>query len=349
MRRKTLTIVSQFPKGYLNLPLSKEVGRQINSIPGIIWILGGAVLPPIALIFLLIVIFGSKVQLFAKKVQGEVNKPPSRDSCALASILDYGRATEHLVMGVLVDLANRGFIDIYNQEKDFVIYQKNVSRHKRMQLKPYETILLEKIFLPKQTTVGSIDVEARLARHLYSRKLALVYLGIYDEGTSLGYFSDPPPKIHLKYRLIGIGSFFMGLLGYILFAIVSPDPKFVLFFWLSMIISGILIINFAPNITGFSRRGEILRGEWLKFKNFLSKDEILRGHDELFEKYLPYAVSMNVEAAWAARFIESNFIMPEWYNFPGEIDGVENFAKSLLPIIDYLGDALATSTDPLVR
>jgi hypothetical protein len=345
----TVTIVAQFPKGYFNLPVSQEIERTFNSISGWVWVIGGVVLPPIALMIVLVMFFGSRLQVLQKHVSGSRDTPPNNITPGLASILNYGHITPHAIMATLIDLAQRGFIEIYNRGDDFVIYRKEISHQDIYKLKPFERILIEKIFLPKQHKVETVDVEARLSRHLFSRKLALVYLGVYEEGKALGYFVDNPARLHLKYRMIGIGSFFLGFFGYLFFAFYSPDPKFVLFLWLSLIVLGVLMINLAPDLTGFSNLGKKVRLEWLKFRNFLEENMPIRGHDELFEQYLPYAVAMGVEAAWAARFVEASFVLPEWYDYAGKIEGAENFAKSLLPIIDFLGESFNASSDPLVR
>jgi len=345
----TMTIVADFPKGYLTLSTTTEIGRLLGSIPPITWAILGVVLPPIALILLLAMFFGSRFQLKAKKVKGELTAPPDKISPALVSIMTHGRVTSHTIMATLVDLADRGFVDIYNRGNDFIIYKREVPVGSKMILKNYEQLLMDKIFLPKQKTVGSGDVEERMAQHLFSRKIAQIFLEVYQEGVDHGYFVDSPAKIHLKYRMIGIATFFAGLLGYLIFAITAADPKFVLFFWIALIFMGILIVNLAPTLTGFSPKGEKMRDDWLKFRNFLATPKLLDGYDPLFERYFPFAIAMNCEVDWAVRFSSSNFVIPKWYDFTGQLNGVENFAKSFLPILDYLGKNLSTSSDPLVR
>ena len=345
----TMTIVADFPKGYFTLPASQEIGRSLGSIPPVTWVVLGVTLPPIALVLVLAMLFGSHFQLKTKKVKGEVTVPPSTVSPALVSIMTHGRVTAHTIMATLVDLANRGVVDIYNRGDDFMIYRRDRPVGSSVVLKNYEQLLLEKIFLPKQKTVGSGDVEERMARHLFSRKIAQIFLEVYQEGVDLGYFTDSPAKIHLRYRMVGIGTFFVGLIGYLIFAITSPDPKFVLFFWLALVFLGMLIINLAPTLTGFSPKGEQIREEWLKFRNFLAAPKVLTGYEQLFGQYFAFAIAMNCEIDWAARFSSSNFIIPKWYDFTGQLNGVENFAKSFLPILDYLGKNLSSSSDPLVR
>jgi hypothetical protein len=344
-----MTIAADFPKGYFGLSTSAELSRSASLVPPVTWVFLGIVLPPLALVFVFMMLFGSRFQLMSKKVEGEVATLPSKISPALVSIMTHGKVTPHTIMATLVDLANRGWVDIYNRGEDFVIYKRDLPKGSKDKLRNFEKLLLDKIFLPKQKSVGSEDVEERMARHLFSRKIAQIFLEVYQEGVDLGYFIDSPAKIHLKYRMIGIGAFFIGLIGYLIFAISAADPKFVLFFWLALTLMGVLIVNLAPTLTGFSPKGEQLREQWLKLRNFMSAPKLLEGYEPLFEAYFPYAIALDCEIDWAVRFSASNFVIPKWYDYTGQLNGVENFAKSFLPILDYLGKNLSSSSDPLVR
>lgn len=345
----TMTIVAQFPKGYFTLPTTQEVNRSINKIPGYIWIVGGVALPPIALILIFYMIFGSRFELGRKKIEGIRNTPPVNISPQLSSILYFGHVTPRAIMAMLVSLAARGYIEIYNKGNDFYIYRHQINRQMALNLSKAELYLLDKIFLPKQRKVDNVDVEERIARHIFSRKIALVFLDVYNDGSHLGYFKANPYYIHLKYRMLGILTFWIGLLGYIIFAVFYPDPKFVLFLWIALIIFGITIVNLAPSLTGFSPRGELEREEWVKFRNFLCQPSLIEGYDDYFEKYLPYAIAFGAEAEWASRFAKANFIMPKWYDYTGEVAGIESFAESFLPVLQIISQELTASSDPLVR
>ncbi len=349
MESSTVTIVAKFQKGYFALPGKQELNRTIDAIPGLVWFFGGIILPPIALILLLTMFFGSRFQLKRRKIAGFRNAPPKLISPALASILYHGHVTPRAIMAMLIDLGRRGFIEIYNKGDDFYIYRHQVTKRLAATLDKSEFYLLDKIFLPKQKKVDNVDVEERIARHIFSRKIALVFLDIYNDGGNFGYFKNNPFYIHLKYRMIGILTFFVGLMGYIIFAVFSPDPKFILFLWIALVLMGMVMVNLAPALTGFSEKGAFERDEWIKFRNFLTEKKLVDGYDEYFERYLPYAIALGAEAEWAGRFANANFAMPKWYGFSGDIEGVENFARSFLPVLQIISNELTASSDPLVR
>jgi hypothetical protein len=345
----SVTIIAQFPKGYLELPATQIISGAMNSLSGWLWLAGGIALPPIAVIILMVMFFRSDVRSRKSEVTGVIKSAPSNISPALASIVYSGRVGEKTLMAMLVDLATRDYIEIFNRGDDFVIYKKEISVAQAAKLRPYEKVLIEKIFMPKKSIAGAMDVEARLARHLYSRKIAAIYLSLYVEGESLGYFTEMPAKIHLKYRILGIAIFFLGLLGFIVSAFIGADPKFILFFWLSLVVMGSMIVNLAPRLTAYSKKGRKVQSHWLKFRNFLTQEDVIRGWDELFEQYLPYAIAMDCEADWAARFVQSTFVKPDWYDHVNLAGGVENFVKSFWPVVDTIAESLNVSSEPLVR
>ncbi len=345
----TITITAAFPKGYIDLNADKKIEETVGAIPATYWIAISLILPLIAVIILLSIIRRTRVGFLGREPVGKLKRPPEQLPPAVVGALIDGKVGPRSIMATLVDLAQRDYIEIYNRGDDFVIFKKRFDP-KIANLRKFEEVLMDKIFMPKQKVVGSFDVETRVARHLFSRKIALSYLEIYDEGRARGYFSDAPARTHLRYRMIGILIFYIGLLGYLISALFAADPKFVLLFWVSLVIFGILIVNLSPNITSLSSRGVEFRDKWLRFKNYLvDKTPIESEQEDLFEKYLPYAIAMGVEGDWASRFIEQRFAKPDWYDYVTDINGVENFTKSFLPIIDYIAKAFDSSSDPLVK
>lgn len=341
----TVTIVAGFPKGYFNLSGKEKVAGFINSVPGNIWLAGGLIIPPIALALLILMFFRSSYQTNKRKVEGEISKPPSRMHPSLVSALFYGRVGPRAIMADLIALAEAGYVQIYSRDDDFYLYRGSKTTEK---LTNFEKILLEKIFLPKQVKVDAMDVEDRMARHIFSRKISLVYLNIYYQLSNQGIFSDSPAFVHLKYRLVGIGTFFLGFLGYIYSAVTAADPKFILFMWLALAIFGLLIVELAPKLTPFTKKGQSVRDEWVKFRNFLTLKEPIKD-ESLFDKYLPYALAMGCEVEWASRFALTYFKMPDWYDSQSRIGGLVPFAQSMLPIIEFIAKSLNVSSDPLVK
>lgn len=342
----TVTITASFPKGYFDLPASKKIQETVGAIPASMWVGLSLVLPFIAGIFFMILYFRSR-PLPTKSRRGSEGRLPSDISPAAVSGLVSGGLGSRAIMATILDLASRGFLDIFNKGSDFSIQKKDYDGDER--LTDYEKILMDKMFMPNQRKVGAFDVEERVSRHLFSRKIALFYLNIYQEGISRAYYVSSPALVHLRIRLIGVIIFFLGFAGYLLSVVFDVEPKFILFFWISLVAFGVMTVQISPRIKLLTNIGSAERQNWLAFKNFLCQNVPIRGMDSLFEKYLPYAIALECEKEWAQRFAESNFTKPEWYDYFDRIDGADNFIKSITPIIDYIGNSLDLSSDPSVR
>jgi hypothetical protein len=343
----TVTIIAAFPKGYFDLPASKQIAGTVGVIPASLWVGLSLVLPVIAGLFFLFLYYKSRPLPMKSPHGGDGVLPSNMPPASVGALIDGGLGAR-AIMATVLSLASRGYIDIFNKGSDFTISKKEFDEQEA-NLSEYEKILMDKMFLPRQKTVGAFDVEERVSRHLFSRKVALFYLGVYKEGVSRGYYVSSPALVHLRVRLAGIIVFFLGFLGYILSVIFDVEPKFILFFWISLVIFGVMTVQIYPKIQLLTARGTAERQKWLRFKNFLCQKEQIRGIDSLFEQYLPYAVAMDCEKAWAGRFLEANFVKPLWYDYFDRVDGADNFIKSLVPIIDYIGNSLSVSSDPSVK
>jgi hypothetical protein len=343
----TITITASFPKGYFDLPASKKIAGTVGGIPASLWVVLSLILPAIAGIFFFVLYLKSRPLPMNTPRGSDGILPSDMPPAAVSALIDGGLGAR-TIMATVLSLASRGYIDIFNKGSDFTINKKEFDEPEA-NLSEYEKILMDKMFLPQQKTVGAFDVEERVSRHLFSRKVALFYLGVYQEGISRDYYVSSPALVHLRVRLTGIIIFFLGFLGYTLSVVFDVNPKFILFFWISLVIFGVMTVQIYPKVRLLTSKGSIERQKWLRFKNFLSQKVQIRGMDSLFEKYLPYAVAMGCEEAWAGRFLEANFSKPQWYDYFDSVDGADNFIKSLVPIIDYIGNSLSTSSDPSVK
>ena len=345
----TVTVVQKFPKGYFNFPIEKQIGGFVNNLPGLFWVILGITLPTVGIFVIIRVAFLNNL-LFKEKMPKKIlDSPPSNISPAVVSVLVDGKVGPRTIAAMLADLARRGFVDIYNRGEDFAIYRKSAKTIANPPLKPYEQILLDKIFSKEHGESNMRIIERRLSDELFSREVSLVYLDVYAEANSMGYFNNMPPTTHLQYRFMGISMFLLSLLGFFFFVLVSPDPKFVLIFWIALMGISMGMVNIAPNLTSFSKKGRFERDKWLAFKNFLSLDGDIHEAGSLFVDYFAYSIALDCEADWAARFVEATFQKPSWYDLNTDVAGTDGFTESFLPIINYISETLSLANDPLVQ
>ena len=154
-----------------------------------------------------------------------------------------------------------------------------------------------------------------LQNHFYTR-LPGIREAIFDALMRDGYYLHRPDSVRQGY--IGVG-FVIGVLLFIGGGYLAGATGMSPFVWTaSGILTGIIICAFgwfmpARTITGVRTLEKVLG-----FEDFLSrtqKDQIdrLEKTPELFEKYLPYAMALQVEKKWAQAFSGIAMQPPSWY------------------------------------
>lgn len=343
-KNATVSIVAKFPKGIINPPLSKKISSFIGNIKENFWFAIAIILPLLTLIytfsFILYQIRRQRIEIPDK----EVSAPPMAIPPAIVGALYNQKVGPREIAATLIDLAQRGDIVILDRDRDFAFGKGKFDQR----LLGFEKLLLSKIF-KNNLTSNYAEIEKRLNNHFYSKKISIVTAGIYALATRLGYFKLNPQRMHSKYRFIGIFSFLIALAGFVLSLMLFTDPPYIVFFWIGMMISALIISFTAGNMPLRTSIGQEVMSNWMAFRKFLSNPDDFpysENFQETFQKYLPYAIVLECEVAWARRFSNHNFVMPEWYLTDKQSLGLEDFCLSLFPIVSYVGRALAALREP---
>ncbi len=338
------SITVDMPEGTVKFPLSYQIYSIIENLKSSFWLFLALILPLSTLAFMILFIAYQARRQKVEVPPEETNSPPMALPPALVGVLYKQKVGAREIAATLIDLALRGDIYILDRERDFAFAKNRLDKR----LLSYEKILLSKIFR-KNLVSDKAEIEERINNHLYSKKISLVSSGIYVLATRLGYFQVNPQKLHLKYQLLGILSFFVGLGGFILSLLIFSNPPYVAFFWVGMMVSGIIITLTAKNIPSRTILGQEAMSNWLAFRKYLSNPEKLPfsyESQDLFQKYLAYAIVFDCEVAWAKRFSEQNFVIPDWYVSSQSGLGLQDFCLSLFPLVSYVARSLAAVREP---
>jgi len=342
-----ITPVIVMPKGTVTFPLFSEIANFIFSIRADAWVISGLAMPLITLFFMLLFIGYQMRRQKIDQPDEATPAPPMAIPPAVVGAIMHQKIGSREIAATLIDLAIRKDIYIIDRDRDFAFIKNKYDRR----LLAFEKILLSKIF--KTNLISSKkEVEHRINNHLYSRKMSLVTSGIYTLATRLGYFRMNPRLVHLKYQMIGLSLFFGGLAGFLLSLRYYSGPAYVSFMWVGMMVSALVISIIAKNIPIRTILGQEAVSNWLAFKKYLaSKEKIEFSYEnlELFQKYLPYAIVLECETAWAKRFSEQNFAVPDWFMTDKTGLGLPDFCLSLFPIVSYVGRSLASIQEPSYR
>lgn len=349
----TWTVVAQVPKNIIQPPLGKLFLYWISSVPAQSYLILAIILPLLTFIITLFMLLKRrKDQIVSLNVEPSAKVPEPICPAVVGVLLD-GRVGAREIAATLIDLACRGHLFITRKPTNFIFgKRKSMNVEKSKDLRDFEKILLGKIFMPQDYRSTREDVEMRVGHHIFSRKIAQVFLGIYNEATRDGYFVKNPASVHRRWRYTGIALFILGLLGFAQSAVYAPDPKFTLIFWVGEILAASVIIRISGLMPARSAKGSAALGPWMALRKYLKLHKpIERGvsYEEVFVKYLTYAIVFGVEDAWAKRFLEERFSVPEWYCSYEEVTTFEDFIGGLFPLISFVGQLLAGSHEPTVE
>jgi len=348
------TIVAHFPKSVLKASFAKQLDYVLSQISTKVYLGFAIALPLVTLIIMIFMIVRRRQDQIFYLSNKILNIPPSNTPPAVVGVLADGQVGPREIAATLIDLANRGYIYITCHANGTYSFgkRKSLNLEKLPELAEYERILLSKIFMPNQYMSTGEDVDMRIGQHVFSRKIAQVYLNIYNETTRLGYFIKNPVAVHLRWRFTGIFLFFIGLLGFLYTAFFAPDPKFPLFLWVGEFIASAIIIWLSGLMPIRSVTGTSTLRQWLQFRSYLKMGKAATGTAGLMDEYrrmLPYAIVFGVETEWTRRFMKETFIRPDWFDTEDMVVTLDVFASTLFPIIAYVGGSLDKSHEPTVE
>ena len=342
----TVSIVAKLPKGTVTPSFSYWIMSNIPKLGGI-WLAIGLSLPLATFIIMAIIIL---LRLRAQKAQtpkDASDAPPMAIPPGVVGVLFHQKVGAREIAATLIDLAERGDIMILDRARGFG-FAKN---HLDSRLLSYEKILLSKIF--KHNLVSDKEeIDRRINAHLYSKKISVLSLGIYNLATRLGFYKTNPQAIYLRYKVVGTLISTIGLVGFFYSLSKYANTSYLAFLWLGIVVSALIVSWMVQKIPVRTELGQEAYDNWLAFKKYLQDEKKVPfspDNQEIFQRYLPYAVVLECEIEWAKRFSEHNFVMPDWFVTDKEGLGLEDFCLSLFPIVSYVSRSFAAIREPGFR
>lgn len=340
----TLSIIAKLPSGTVTPSLWSKSKLYLLGLKANVWLFTAIALPFLSFLVMVIFLIYQRKRQQVDVPETETDVPPMAIPPAMVGALYNQKVGPREIAATLIDLAERGDIVILDRERGFAFGKGRLDQR----LLPFEKILLAKIFKDNITS-DRAEIDHRVNNHFYSRKMSAFSSGVYSLTTRLGYFKQNPQKSLAKYRLIGILFFLFALGGFFASLIWFTTPSYAVFFWVGMMISSLVISTTAGRLPIRTIIGQEVLSNWLAFKKFLENPKpylYSRDEQDIFQKYLPYAIVLNCESAWAKRFEEHNFVMPDWFASDQTGLGLDDFCLSLFPIVSYVGRSLASIREP---
>lgn len=340
----TLTIIAKLPPGTVSPSVLSRARTYVLELKANVWLVVATALPLLSLLVMIFFLVYQKKRQQIDVPDTATDVPPMAIPPAMVGALANQKVGPREIAATLIDLAERGDIIILDRERGFAFGKGRLDAR----LLPFEKILLSKIFKDNISS-DRAEIDRRVNNHFYSRKMSAFSAGVYTLTTRLGYFKSNPQKSLAKYRLVGIFFFLLALAGFFSSLLWFTNPPYAVFLWVGMMVASLVISTTAGNLPIRTIIGQEVLSNWLAFKKFLQSPEqypFSEKNQEIFQKYLPYAIVLNCESAWAKRFEGHNFTMPPWFESEQSGLGLEDFCLSLFPIVSYVGRSLASIREP---
>ncbi len=219
------------------------------------------------------------------------------------------------ITSTIVGLAVKGYIKIEETKKEGLIFDRTDYYLRKVkgpdaEVSSFEGELMERL-LGGKAGVRVSDLKNKFYAYLPGLKKAL-----YGELTRKKYFLSSPEKVRNSYLVAGFLVFVFSVLAFV-FLVPNPGWKGIL----AGLLTGAFVLGFAKYMPAKTRAGASAYMDILGFQEFMNraeKDRLERmGDKDLFSKFLPYAIALDVADNWAKAFEGIYQNPPDWYVSPG--------------------------------
>ncbi len=226
------------------------------------------------------------------------------------------------ITSTIVGLAVKGYIKIEETKKEGLIfdstdYYLSKTKEPDPDLSLFENQLMKDIFADPVSGILVSELKNRFYVYLDTLKKTL-----YDELVAKKYFLKSPEKVRKYYVGIAVAVAVLAVsvslfITYTLLSSTTSAGAALVKSVFSGLITGIPVAFFARVMPAKTRTGSSAYMDILGFQEFLNraeKDRLQRmGDKDLFSKFLPYAIALDVADNWANAFEGVYQDPPQWY------------------------------------
>jgi len=331
----------------------KDIVRPPSFLQRTFWTLnlsenGVLLLPFVTLVFMLTHWYrrgkdpdvgGSITVMYAPPEEGGQPLPPAE-----VGALSDERLDPKDITASIVNLAVRGFVTIREIKTAGFLFDRTDYQLEKVKGADDDLPLFEKRLLANLFSGHSREILVSDLKYSFYENLEELKDAVFRRLQTMGYFRGLPGSVKALYRGIGIGVGFVGGgLAAFIQGMTGADPGRAV---AAFVLSGVAVFLFAPIMPVKTRKGALALKKVKGFEEFLlraEKDRLERMADQnLFEKYLPYAIALDVSDRWAGAFEGIYQEAPRWYSSPGDIGTFHpvSFHRSLGSALSTMGSAM---------
>lgn len=245
------------------------------------------------------------------------------------------------ITSTIVGLAVKGYIRMEETKTEGLIldstdYYLAKVKEPDDNLGPFEKILMDRVFPKEHQFPGRMVSELK---NDFYKSIDLLKATLYGELVSKKFFLVSPDKVRQVYVAAGIA---VTVISIIVFAWLTSSAKGAI----AGILMGLPVLVFGRVMPVKTRTGSAAYMDILGFQEFMSraeKDKLERMKDkDLFSKFLPYAIALDVVDNWAKAFEGIYQEPPDWYRSPAGFRTFHpySFSRSISSATSSLGSAM---------
>jgi uncharacterized membrane protein YgcG len=251
-------------------------------------------------------------------------EPPDQLTPGEVGTLVDNSANMRDITATIVDLAVKGYYVIEQAERDQMLgllHSKEYIFHLKkpatewQSARPHELEMLTALF-----DGGARDTVkmSELQNHFYVH-LPRIRDNLFDALVTDGYYLHRPDRVRAAYIVGGVVlAIFLAVVGANISGAMGIAPLSAI---IAGVASGIIVCAFGWFMPARTVTGARTLEKVLGFEDFLGRvegdrlDRIVKT-PELFEKFLPYAMALQVEKKWVQAFSNISMQPPSWYQGP---------------------------------
>lgn len=344
-----VTFTLDFPAAAFQFGPFDALRSFVQQMPLRVWLAVAIIVPLLMLGFIGSIFYARSGDINLKPNPAPQPAAPSQLSPALVGVLIHGYVGMREIAATLIDLAQRGYIDIiFRGEGDFAFSQKR-KWQTDAKLHDYERFFLSQLFTVNDAVSSETEINQKLNKNVWSDSITQAIDRIYAQMAQLGYFPENPKQAHLVIRFAGIIVFFVSVLGLTVSLLFFREQPFAALPWVLAIISSPLITRAALLVPRRTAAGRAQAALWLALRRDLAAPQAVTyaQEAEAYEQFLAYSIVLSVESEWTARFTGLPCALPTWFFTHGKlIDNYVDLAGALFSIVGWLGNKFSFSRKP---
>lgn len=295
-----LTVSVKFPSGYITKPsTSQQIIWFLKD--NFIW-LAAIILPILVLIFMFLLwLIGGRDPAGRGTIIAEFESPDNLRPTEVGLLYD-NKIQSKDITATIVDLAVRGYLKIVEKEDkkyDIVLLKKEYINDKS--LKQYEVSILNDIFAGKE----QVDLDD--LKNKFYKYLNKIQTEVADGLVVNGYYKKNP----VRTRNHWIGA--ISVLAFMGFFLISALKGAVISYYISLGIIAAFGLAMTKRTVKGAETLEKIKGLRLYIDTAERYRVKFQEKENIFEKFLPYAMVFGLADKWAQTFKDIYKEPPSWY------------------------------------